>query len=184
MRQMTAPVIAALQADNVPLLVLVELQFASGTVRVCNAGYNFEWDDYTWTGLGNLGSISAASEGEDLEMYGITLTLTGVPPEMVATALGSGYQGRPATIWLAPLDSNYQILSDPTIIFKGRMDTMPIEMSDTATIQLSIESRLVDWERPRVRRYNHADQVIEYPDDKGFEFVTQMAEREIVWGRA
>jgi len=184
MREMTAPVIAALQADNVPLLVLVELQFASGTVRVCNAGYSFDHDGYTWTGLGNVGGISATAEGEDLEMYGITLTMSGVPPEMISLALSSGYQGRPATVWLAPLDSNYQLLSDPTIIFRGRMDTMPVEIGKEAIIQLSVESRLVDWERPRQRRYNHADQTSEYPNDKGFEFVPQMAEREIVWGRA
>lgn len=184
MRSMTEAVIAALRADNVPILVLVELQFATGTVRVCNAGYNFTWDGHIWTGLGTLGGISAVSEGQDLQMYGLTLTLTGVPSEYVALALGSGYQGRPATIWLAPLDSEYALLSDPVIVFRGRMDTMPVEFGPSATIQLSIESRLVDWERPRMRRYNHADQISEHPGDMFFEFVPQMAEKEIVWGRA
>ena len=184
MRTMTEAVIAALQSDNVPMLVLVELQFDSGTVRVCNAGYNFEWDGYVWTGLGVLGGISAVSEGQDLQMYGITLTLTGVPPEYIAVALGSGYQGNPATIWLAPLSAEYALLSDPVIVFRGRMDTMPVEIGSTATIQLSVESRLVDWERPRMRRYNHADQISEHPDDLFFEFVPQMAEKELVWGRS
>ena len=184
MREMTETVLAALRSDNVPLLVLVELDFAGGVVRCCNAGYNFVWDGQVWTGLGNLGGISGASEGQDLQMYGITLTLSGVPPELVAVALGSGYQGRDATIWLATLNSDYSILTDPVIIFRGRMDTMPVEIGQEATIQLTIESRLVDWERPRIRRYNHADQITEYPTDKGFEFVPQMSEREIVWGRA
>jgi hypothetical protein len=184
MRALTEDVVTALQADNVPLLVLVELQFETGTVRCCNAGYNFEYGGNTWTGLGNLGGISAVAEGEQLEMYGITLTLSGVPPEMIALALSSGYQGRPATIWLAPLTNSYALLNDPVIIFKGRMDTMPIEVGNTATIQLTVESKLVDWERPRERRYNHADQISEYPDDLGFEFVAQMTEKEIIWGRA
>ena len=181
---MTQNVISALRADNVPMLVLVELEFAEGTIRACNAGYNFEHNGYTWTGLGNLGGISAISEGEELEMYGLTLTLSGVRPEWISIALNSGYQNRPATIWLAPLDQQYRLITDPVIVFRGRMDTMPIELAEKSTIQLSIESRLVDWERPRERRYNHADQTSQYPDDKGFEYVAQMAEREIIWGRS
>ena len=184
MRQMTQAVIDALRADNVPMLALVELQFKKQTVRCCNAGYSFEYGGHTWIGLGNCGGISAVSEGEQLEMYGLTLSLSGVPPELVAVALSSGYQGRPATIWLAPLDQEYRLLNDPVIVFRGRMDTMPVDIGKEATIQLTIESKLVDWERPRERRYNHADQVSEYPDDKGFEFVAQMAEKELVWGRS
>ena len=64
------------------------------------------------------------------------------------------------------------------------MDTMPIEVGAQASIQLTVESRLVDWERPRDRRFNHPDQIAEYPDDKGLEYVAQMAEKELVWGRA
>jgi len=184
MRQMTQAVIDALRADNVPLLVLVELDFASGIIRACNAGYNFTWNGYTWTGLGNLGGISAVSEGEDLEMYGFTLTLSGIKPEWISIAMSAEYQQRAATIWMAPLDTNYSLLNDPVIIFRGRMDTMPIELDKQSTIQLTVESRLVDWERPRESRYNHADQTSRYPDDKGFEYVAQMAEKEIIWGRA
>ena len=35
----------------------------------------------------------------------------------------------------------------------------------------------------RVRRYTAEDQKIDYPNDKGLEFVAEMAEKEIVWGR-
>ena len=184
MRQISSEVLAALRSDNVPILILVKLEFTSGTVYVCNAGYNFLWDNQVWMGVGNMGSVSAVGEGEELKMYGCTLSLTGLDPDLIAISLSSGYQGKPATIWMAPLNSNYQILVDPVIIFRGRMDTMPVELAETATIQLTVESRLTDWEKPRMRRYNTYDQQLEYPDDKGFEFVTQMAEKEIVWGRA
>jgi len=33
---------AALEGSNVPYLVMVELDFAEGFVRLTNAGYNFE----------------------------------------------------------------------------------------------------------------------------------------------
>ena len=183
MRDMTTTSDAALQSQNVPYLVLVEMNFTDGTVRLTNAGYDFQWNGYTWTGAGELGSISAIEEGLDLQMYGCNLTLSGIDQASVALCLGSGYAGRDATIWLAPLDPNYNLLNDPVIIFKGKMDTMPIKLGNQAAIQLTIESRLIDWERPRFRRFNDADQKSDFPNDRGFEFVAQMVEKEILWGR-
>lgn len=183
MRDMSTTVDDSLQASNVPCMVLVELDFAEGTVRLTNAGYDFQWGGHTWTGAGDLGTISAIEEGLDLQMYGCNLTLSGISSEYVAECLGVGYQGRSATIWLAPLDNDYRILSDPVIIFKGQMDTMPIKLGAQAAIQVTIESRLVAWERPGNRRYNNEDQQSEHPADKGFEFVPQMVEKEILWGR-
>jgi len=184
MRTTTAAVNAALQGSNVPYLVFVELDFTDGVIRLCNTGYPFEWDGKTWIGSGNLGTISEIEEGKDLQMYGCVLTLTGLDSEVMASALGSGYSGRAATIWLAPLDEDFQVISDPVIIFKGKMDTMPIKLGKHAAIQLTIESKLVSWERPYNRRYNNEDQQSEYPNDKGLEFVAQMVEKEIYWGRS
>lgn len=183
MRDVSLTIQSILASDNVPLLALVELDFVSGFVRATNAGYDFQWNGHTWVGLGQLGGISQIQEGRDLEMHGCSLTLSGIPPEFISLALSDEYQGRDATIYTAILDANHQIIADPIITFKGRMDTMKIAMGQTATIELSIESMLTDWERPRVRRYNHEDQISEYPNDKGFEFVTQMVEKELVWGR-
>jgi len=183
MRTMQETAAAALQNTNVPYMVLVELDFVEGVVRMCNAGYAFQWNGHTWTGAGNLGSISAIEEGQDLQMYGCTLTLSGLASDIIAKCFGVGYSGRAATIWLAPLDSNYNILADPVIVFKGRMDTMPIQLGENSAVQVTIESKLVDWERPRVRRYNNEDQQAEFPGDLGFEFVPQMVEKNLLWGR-
>lgn len=179
---LTAPD-AALQNSNVPYLVMVELDFGGGVVRLTNAGYNFTWNGYTWTGTGSLGSISAIEEGTDLQMYGITLTLSGIESRYVAACLNSEYSGRNGTIWLAPLDENYRILANPVIIFKGRMDTMPMKLGKEAAIQVTIESALMTWERGKSRVYGMSDQQSEYPNDLGLEFVAQMVDQEIYWGR-
>jgi len=183
-RDLTIAAKNAFSQLNFPSLVLVELDFADGVVRLCNAGYTFTWNGNEWLGIGTLGSIEAISEGLALQMYGCALTLSGVPPEMVSEALSQNYQGRSATIWLAPLTTDYAFIADPVIVFKGRMDTMDIEMGTTATISLTVESRLVDWERPRVRRFNDQDQQSEYPGDRGFRYVDQMLSKDLPWGRA
>ena len=185
MKNATTSVKTVLASENCPMLVLVELDFAGGTVQCCNAGYSFDWNGHTWLGLGQVGSINAIQEGKDLQMYGCVLNLTGIDSSLVSLSLDpTEYQGRMATIWLAPLDSSYQILADPIITFQGIMDVMPITMGDTATISLSIESKLIDWERPRARRYNHEDQISEFPEDMGMQYIPQMVEKELVWGRA
>ena len=180
---LTAPG-SALEGSNVPFLVLVELDFVEGIVRLTNARYSFNWGGYVWTGAGNLGSMSAIEEGIDLQMYGITLTLSGIPSQIIAESFGTGYSGRRATIYLAPLGQNYQILSDPIIVFSGKMDTMPIKLGNQAAIQVTIESDLVNWERGKSRVFGNADQQSEYPSDRGFEFVAQMVSQEIFFGRA
>ena len=64
------------------------------------------------------------------------------------------------------------------------MDTMGIEdTGDTANISLTAESRLIDLERSRERRYTSEDQKIDYPNDKGLEFIADLQDKEIVWGR-
>lgn len=183
-RTLTAAADAAFAADNVPLLLLAALEFDSGTTRVTNNAYDVQWDGYTWTGLGTLGAVEAVKEGAGLEANGLALRLSGIPTAMLAIALDEQYQGRSATIWAAPLDSEHRIIADPVVVFKGRMDTMPIGMGKTGEITLNLESRLADWERPRVRRYNDADQQAEYPGDLGLQFVEQMVEKQLIWGRA
>jgi hypothetical protein len=48
---------------------------------------------------------------------------------------------------------------------------------------LTAESRLIDLERSRERRYTSEDQKIDYPNDKGLEFIADLQDKEIVWGR-
>ena len=174
----------ALGGENVPLLCFIELAFASGTARLCNAAYSFNWNSHTWLGAGRVLGISPVEEGADLQAYGVSMRLSGVPADLVSIALAEHYQGRTAKIWAAPLDSSYTVISDPVLVFNGRMDVMPIKMEGaSATIELSVESRLIDWERPRVRRYNDADQQAEYPGDLGLQYVEQMVSKDLIWGR-
>lgn len=181
-RTLTGTVDTALQQPNVPMLILVDLDFASGFLRMCNASYNFTYSGNTYLGAGRIANIKNIEEGVDQKMYGIEMTLTGVDPAYIAIALAEAYQQRPITVMFAPLDANYTILASPPVIWKGRMDKMNIEMGETATITLTAESRLTDWNRANIRRYNDEDQKAFFPTDKGFEYVAQMVDKALNWG--
>ena len=49
-------------------------------------------------------------------------------------------------------------------------------------IELDIENRLVDWERPKISRFTNEEQQNLYSGDKGLEFVDSVAEKELFWG--
>ena len=55
------------------------------------------------------------------------------------------------------------------------------ESEGSTSIQLAVESRMADWARPNVRRFNSTDHNEDYPNDKFFDFVENMVEKEIVW---
>ncbi|TVO70913.1 hypothetical protein FHP88_15780 [Sedimenticola selenatireducens] len=172
---------AALDQDNIPLVIFVELDFASATSRVHSGVGNLQWNGHTWMGAGAVGEISEIQEGDELQSNDIQMVLNGVDPAMMATAMSEDYQGRPAKIWLGILDNDHQMLGEPIGPFGGLMDTMDGEIGKEGRIVLTVKNRLADWERPRIRRYTNEDQQAEFPGDLGMEFVSQMVEKELVW---
>ena len=181
-RTLTTAVDTALASGRLPAILMVEMDFPSAFLRLNNSSVSFDWNGSTWLGVGRMGSIDAIKEGADLQSRGLAFRISGIDPATIAVALGTHYQGRSCKVWLAPLTAAHAIVADPVLIFWGRMDTMDIDLGQTATITVNAESRLADWDRPRVRRYNQEDQQIDYPSDLGFEFVPQMVEKELRWG--
>ena len=171
-------------ADVVRPLLLIELEFSDGTVRYTTSDRDVVFDSDTYTAAGHFASISAVEEGTELEAHSITVGINGVPSANLSLSLGQTYQNRTGTVYLGFLDSSYALIADPFVAFKGRMNSMDIQLGKTATVQLSIQSRLVDWDKARIRRYTNEDQQNFFSGDKGLEFVSQMVEKDLVWGRA
>ena len=64
------------------------------------------------------------------------------------------------------------------------MDVMSIdEGTETVSINLSVESRLIDLEKPSNKRYTSEEQKAVYPDDLGLDFVVDLQDMPIAWGR-
>lgn len=181
-RTLTGAVDAALAAANLRTLLLGELYFDGATEYVCNADRNFVWNGNTYLGAARVGRIDPIEEGSEIKMYGIALTLAGVVSAQIAEALTDYYQGRPCIIRMAILDDSYQIVADPVVVFRGRMDQMRVKLGKTATITLTVENRLADWDRPRVSRNNHEDQQRRHPSDRFYEYTAQTAAKTLPWG--
>ena len=190
-------------------IIFVEAEFDSSTVRMWSGIGDLSWDGHTWLGGGSLLGVSSIEESTEVKAVGTRVSLSGIPSEMLSLALQEDYQGRTLKVYLGAFTNEnafilkqdgsvllkedggkiiaideQDIIANPVVIFSGRMDIMTInEGGDTSTIEVTVENRLIDFERTRERRYTSEDQKIDYPNDKGFEFVSSIQDTEIVWGR-
>lgn len=179
-KEIHAATLTASQANTVWPVLMCDLDFSSGHVLAHTDVGTLTWNGDNYIGVGDFGGVSFQTESLDLQANGCTLTLTGIDPDYISIALGEHYQGRIGILCLALLNQSHAIVGDPMVIFKGRIDTQNITMgAETAAINVSIESPLADWTRPRVRRYNHEDQKNRYSSDTGLRFVESMVNKEI-----
>lgn len=184
-RVMTGAAETALSADTVYPIFLVQVTCVSGDVLMWSGLGDLVWQGRTYLGAGNLGGISAIGETTETSAKGLTLTLSGVPSDLVATALSETRQGLPAKVWLGCLTATGVMVDDPILLFGGLTDVPMVEDgAETCSVSITAESRLIDLERPRVRRYTPEDQHIDYPGDKGFDYVSGLQSKEFKFGRA
>lgn len=187
-RDITSAFKTAVTAGIVQPILATELDFSTGTLYFWN-GYGdltmtVRGSSQTFTGLGDLAGISAVTETTEIKASGITLTLTGVKSSLISEALSANYTNRNAYVYLGLFDSSKNVISDVYTLFSGKMDVLKInEQAETSTIELAVENRLISFERANERRFTHEDQQIDYSGDLGFEFVPDLQDKPIVWGK-
>lgn len=187
-RTLSSGMLGVTMADVVRPVYFVKMVFdssdRSSPLLLWSGLGNLAFGGETYTGVGDLLSIGEITETSDISATGINVALSGLQRAFIAIAIGYKYQGRPLTVFLGAFNDQGALIADPIIVFSGFMDTMTIsEGAETSSISINVENKLVAFERSRVRRYTAEDQKIDHPNDKGFEFVTSIVEKEIIWGR-
>lgn len=186
MRSIDSATLEALQQPVKDVLYFVRFHLDSG-VRAWNSGFNdIAFDGYEYQGLGPIGSISEVEEKAEVSATNITVAVSGVDDSMLALFINEPVQGRDAYVHVAiaePGGGAIKSGTTPILHFRGTLDAPKGECGKVGSINIDIISRLADWQRKRIARYNHADQQLRYSSDMGMEFVEQMVNREISWGR-
>lgn len=183
-RTLSTEMQAVATAELVRPIYLVDMEFSSGSIYLWSGMGDLTYNSNTYLGAGDLLSIGAIQETAELTANGATVTLGGIKQSLLTLARDEPYQGRPLIIRLGAFDENGDLIASPVILFSGFMDIMTIaDSGDTSTITVTVENKLIAFQRTAVRRYTAEDQKIEHPTDKGFEFVAKIQEKEIIWGR-
>ena len=156
----------------------VEFNFTSGPIRLWTGYGDKTIYTNTYTGSGDLLSISGLEEVADLSAKSITIGLSAISSSIVSLALQEPYQNRECTVYLGINDLA------PLEIFSGYMNTMNItDEGETSSIQLTVDSKLVRLERASNWRYTNENHQARYDGDTFFSYVTDLQDKQVVWGR-
>ncbi|API58857.1 hypothetical protein BSL82_05650 [Tardibacter chloracetimidivorans] len=140
---------------------------------------------HTWLGTGALGTVSGIGEDADGAATGVSVTLSGIDPSFEADLMEQDYRGKGFSLYVGALDEAFKtVAAGPKLLWKGRVDSVEVQDGDTLAITITAESRMRDQGRPRIRRYTDQEQRRRFPGDRFFEYLTQMVEVSILWGKA
>lgn len=183
-RTITPALAAALTAAGVKICHLVKMDFDSATVAIWTGLGALSFDGTSYLGMGGNLAFSFPSETVEQRATSGTVTLGGLDPSILAIADTENYQGRRITIYTGAFNTTTgALIADPTIEFRGIMDTMePTDDGSTATIALGVVSRAAAFDRPSNRRYTPEDQALRDPTDKGFDYVAGLQDHNALWG--
>lgn len=182
-RDLTQSIIDNLDATEIRPFFAVELYFDTQTLYMWTGLGDLVSNGNTYTGTGQFLEISELKETAEISAKGATVSLSGIPSNLISLAINEPYQGRKCKILFGLLNSSNALIAIDEV-FNGYIDQMTIaEGAETSTIGISVESRLIDLERARIFRYNDQSQKARYANDKGFEFVEDLQDKQFNWGR-
>lgn len=177
-----------LEDRQIPVLYLIKLELADGTVYFTNWSQSIEWDGQVWSSTNITPNVSTMEESSNLESQALNISLSPVSPAMLSLALEnpSNYRGLPCSIYMSVLDDNFRPLGDPMLRWYGYMDTMSIstdvtEDGVTGSVNLKCETGMHALRRLKTYRMNNAQQQIRVPGDKGFEYVERLIAEPMTW---
>lgn len=182
---MSSAMLAALQSGVLYPAIFVQGQFATGIVRIWTGYGSISWNGFTWSGVGSLLGLSVVEEGSNVDARGVSLSLSGLDNSLLADALQEFQVAAPVTVYLGLFTGNPgTLLVDPLTSWAGQMDQPIVDVgADKATITITCESKMILHNVSVERRYTQDDQVIDFPGDYGFSFVTSIANQNFTWGR-
>jgi len=178
-RTVPSSLLTALSQPEVHPFYAVEMDFDTDPLRLWTGNGERTIFADTYVGAGSLMGISGLDEVNDLSAKGVSITLSGVPAELVSLALQEPYQRRSCKIYFGTTDT-----TTPIEIFAGLMNTMTIEDGgESSTIELVVESKLVQLERSSNRRYTDANHQSRHSGDTFFSYVADLQDKSVIWGR-
>jgi len=182
-RVLTSNMVTELGQQVIRPFLLFQGNFLTSTIRLWTGVGDLWWDSQTWLGNGWLQFPQGGEESIELNANGMSISLMGVPQAVLSIVLNQGNLNSNGTLYLGLLDSSGVVIADPYAVFVGKLDTVTIaENSDSTEVNISYESKFIDFERSKEFRYTQESQKIFYPYDKGFEYVPALQDWTGYWG--
>ncbi len=182
---MTPSILGEISKQKVRMFDLVEFYFDSGTIYTSMAYKEISWNGNTYLATGNFLKLSGISEEIGLKVGAVSITLSGVNQANIAIALSEDYTDRQVKIYRGFLSEEHLVIANPVLMFDGRIDSFSLSEdieSGNSALTWTVPSHWADFEKRSGRRCNIEDQQLHFPDDKGFDFASEIV-KDLKWGR-
>ena len=186
-RSLTTAVKTELATNDIRPIHLITIGFTS-PVNITDCSFSItssvSGSSVTYNASDFILGISNHTEETDITKSTVNLNLSGADQTFISTVLNENVVNDDVTIYRAFLDSSNAIISDPMMLYKGKIESFEIQESDKdSVVGLSIVSHWADFEKKNGRKTNNTSQQRFFSGDVGMDFASQTVQ-DIKWGRA
>lgn len=169
---------------------LVALDFGSGMVRYTTNAVDITSGGHDWLGFGQLVTVAGVRESEDGNPGDVTLGLSLVSTAMLAATIGNveNYRNRSARLYLQLIGENYQPVGAAVARWAGYMNKVRVKRSaskdggSSGAIEMVCSRAGANRSRAATGlRHTHAQHIVRFPGDNGFEYIQTLIEKPAVW---
>jgi hypothetical protein len=138
----------------------------------------------TYLGIGAFGGITGdIKETISSAPESVSISLTGVDPDMIADATTDDYHRRDIELMFGFDDEQGELLDDPVIVWSGYMDHVVISLGqNTGELTLICESRGTNGRGRADLRFTDEDKQAANSGDLVAEYVYRMVDLVLRWG--
>jgi len=179
--------LAVLESSNVPWVVLLRLDFDSGTLFLHSGVGDLSWDGNDWLGIGALGQLSGVVEKAEGADNRTRVTLCPIPKQelsnLVDEVTNDDPVGRPYKLYYAVVDSDREVIDDAIVMSSGTMDKVELTDGEVASLSIDLVSDAARLKKRVSFKLTNQHQQGLFSSDLGLAFVNDLG-REIRWGSA
>ena len=163
---------------------LVKLILDEGSHYLSDCYIPITYDGNEYLPTGSFLNFSDIVESNETNIEQIGISLSGIDQTFNNIFLTVNYIDREIEIYKAFLDTNDSLVSDPLLIFNGRLNNPTIKEdvdAGTSTLSFTASSLFVDFDKINSRFTNNESQQSFFAGDTGFRF-SSVVVKELNWG--
>ena len=153
-RTLTTAVKNELATDSLQPVTLVYIGVGSGS-RYTDHYKDITYDSNTYSASTLFTRLSSVSESSEIQVSNITLSFTGVDQTITSLFLNNIYLEKEAEIYKGFLNASEQVIADPFLLFKGRIESFTLDESvNSSDVNVVIASHWADFSKIEGRKTN------------------------------
>jgi len=165
-----------------PRAVFGEIGHPSGTGRFWTGVGLKSWNGHDWTGSGRMGGVAPIRATSELAIQEVVFWMAGVDDDVVAR-LNGDVRNLAATVWLACLDNQDNVIANPYLLINAILDYQTFEVQDDGTTLVTVIARtgFVSLERAIEEAWTPENQHLRFPTDTGCDQIPALQNKEILF---